>query len=99
MDFTDAIYNWLSNFLEGGRQTSVCSGSLIYVPFPPNNNEFNYILVMPFSKTSYFIIRFSRLGFIQFLKDRLERNLILKETKEVLYPDFYKEKAPDAVTK
>ena len=29
----------------------------------------------------------------------LERNLILKETKEVLYPDFYKEKAPDAVTK
>ena len=51
MDFTDAIYNWLSNFLEGGRQTSVYSGITNYVPFTPINNEVNYILVMPLSKT------------------------------------------------
>ena len=41
---------------------------------------------------SYFTIKYFREGLIQFFKDRLEGNLILKETKEVLFPDFYEEK-------
>ena len=51
MDLTDAIYNWLSNFYQKEEDKSLfVKGSLIYVPFTPNNNEVNYILVIPLSK-------------------------------------------------
>ena len=45
-----------------------------------------------FPKNIYMIYMRGSYSILQFFKDRLEGNLILQETKEVLFPDFYKEK-------